>query len=134
MSAGQGNPKDVRVGEIDLERTDTGIAVLSISGEHDLGTAPKLRDRLIAQIEEGTAIVIDLSPASFVDSSILGVILDGGRRAAAAGLGFAVAQSNGAEAVTRVLDITGLRSELPVHPTRADAVEAAGKAPGGKGS
>ena len=134
MSAEQGNSKDVRVGEIGLERTDTGITVLSISGEHDLGTAPQLRDRVNAELDEGRAIVIDLSTASFVDSSILGVILEGGRRATAAGLGFEVAQSDGAEAVSRVLDITGLRGELPVHATRADAVEAARQAQDGKGS
>jgi anti-sigma B factor antagonist len=124
----------VRVGEIGLERTDTGITVLSISGEHDLGTAPQLRDRLNAELDEGRAIVIDLSTASFVDSSILGVILEGGRRATADGLGFEVAQADGAEAVSRVLDITGLRGELPVHSTRADAVEAARQAQDGKGS
>ena len=51
------------------------------------------------------------------------MILEGGRRATTAGLGFEVAQADSAEAVSRVLDITGLRGELPVHPTRADAVE-----------
>ena len=49
-------------------------------------------DRLNAELDEGRAIVIDLSTASFVDSSILGVILEGGRRATADGLGFEVAQ------------------------------------------
>lgn len=125
MTAEQGNPEDVRVGEIDLERTDSGIAIVSISGEHDLNTAPQLRQRLNEEIEEGRTIVVDLSPASFVDSSILGVILDGRRGAEAAGLGFAVAQANGAQAVSRVLEITGLRGELPVHASRADAVDAA---------
>ena len=123
----------MRIGEIGLERTDAGIAVLSISGEHDLNTAPELRRRLDQLIGEGRPIVLDLSPASFVDSSILGVILETRRRAAGAGLGFAIEQTEGADAVARVLEITGLRSELPVHPTRDDAVaeasaNAAGKA------
>ena len=129
MSPEQGNSDDVQIGEIDLERTDTGIAIVSISGEHDLNTAPQLRQRLNEEIEEGRTIVVDLSPASFVDSSILGVILDGRRGAEGAGLGFAVAQANGAQAVSRVLEITGLRSELPVHASRADAVEAASSPP-----
>jgi len=125
VSPEKGNPDGVQIGEIDLERTDTGIAIVSISGEHDLNTAPQLRRRLTEEIEEGRAIVVDLSQASFVDSSILGVILDGRRGADAAGLGFAVAQADGAQAVSRVLEITGLRGELPVHTSRADAVEAA---------
>jgi len=129
VSAEKGNPDDVQIGEIDLERTDTGIAIVSISGEHDLNTAPQLRRRLDEEIGEGRAIVVDLSPASFVDSSILGVILDGRRGADAAGLGFAVAQADGAQAVSRVLEITGLRSQLPVHTSRAEAVEAASSPP-----
>ena len=71
--------------------------VLSI-GEHDLGTAPQLGPA-VAELDEGRAIVIDLSTENFVDSSILGVILEGGCRATTAGLGFEVAQADGAEAV-----------------------------------
>ena len=71
--------------------------------------------------------MIDLSPATFIDSSILGVILDGRRRAAEADIGFAVVHANGADAVDRVLEVTGLRAELPVHARREEAfTEAAG--------
>jgi len=99
--------------------------VLTISGEHDLSTAPNLRRRLNGLIDERTATVIDLSPATFIDSSILGVILDGRRRATEAKIGFAVVQSEGSDAVERVLDVTGLRSELPVHARREEALTAA---------
>jgi anti-sigma B factor antagonist len=115
----------VRTGEIALERNDSGVAVLTISGEHDLSTAPHLRRRLDGLLDEGVATVLDLSPATFIDSSILGVILDGRRRAAEAKIGFAVARSNGSDAVDRVLEVTGLRAELPVHARREEAVMAA---------
>jgi anti-sigma B factor antagonist len=111
----------VRTGELEIERTDSGVAVLTISGEHDLSTAPILRRRLEGLLDEGTAVVVDLSPATFVDSSILGVILDGRRRAATAGIGFAIVHANGADAVARVLEVTGLRAELPVHASRGEA-------------
>jgi anti-sigma B factor antagonist len=120
----------VRTGELALERKDSGLAVLTISGEHDLSTAPNLRRRLNALLDEGTATVIDLSPATFIDSSILGVILDGRRRAEEAEIGFAVARSNGSDAVDRVLEVTGLRAELPVHARREEAVAAASGNPG----
>jgi anti-sigma B factor antagonist len=115
----------VRTGELALERTDAGLAVLTISGEHDLSTAPNLRRRLGSLLDEGTDTVIDLSPATFIDSSILGVILDGRRRAADREIGFAVVHANGADAVDRVLEVTGLRAELPVHARREDAFTAA---------
>ena len=98
--------------------------MLTISGEHDLSTAPSLRRRLESLLDEGAVTVIDLSPATFVDSSILGVILDGRRRAADREIGFAVVHANGAEAVDRVLEVTGLRAELPVHARREDAFSA----------
>jgi anti-sigma B factor antagonist len=115
----------VRTGELALERNDSGVAVLTISGEHDLSTASNLRRRLDGLLDEGVATVLDLSPATFIDSSILGVILDGRRRAVEANIGFAVARSNGSDAVDRVLEVTGLRAELPVHARREEAVMAA---------
>jgi anti-sigma B factor antagonist len=98
---------------------------VTISGEHDLSTAPNLRRQLDSLLEEGTATVVDLSSATFIDSSILGVILDGRRRAAEADVGFAVLHSDGSEAVDRVLEVTGLRAELPVHARREEALSAA---------
>jgi anti-sigma B factor antagonist len=122
----------VRTGELALERNDSGLAVLTISGEHDLSTAPTVRRRIDNLLDEGATTVVDLSPATFIDSSILGVILDGRRRADAAGIGFAVVHANGADAVDRVLEVTGLRAELPVHARREEAfdeVSGSGKPP-----
>ena len=99
--------------------------MVTISGEHDLSTATSLRRQLDSLLDEGTTTVVDLSPATFIDSSILGVILDGRRRAAEANVGFAVLHSDGSEAVDRVLEVTGLRAELPVHARREEALSAA---------
>jgi anti-sigma B factor antagonist len=117
----RGSLAGVLTGELALERNDSGLAVLTISGEHDLSTAPNLRRRLDILLDERTATVVDLSPATFIDSSILGVILDGRRRAADVGVGYAVVHANGADAVDRVLEVTGLRAELPVHARREEA-------------
>jgi len=123
----QGISAVVRTGELALERNDAGLAVVTISGEHDLSTAPALRRRLDSLLDDDTVTVVDLSPATFIDSSILGVILDARRRAIAADIGFAVVHANGADAVDRVLDVTGLRAELPVHSRREEAfAEASG--------
>jgi anti-sigma B factor antagonist len=135
MPTEPGNYADVRIGEIALERTDAGIAVLTISGEHDLNTAPDLRRRLGELIDGGTSVVVDLSPATFVDSTILGMILDARRQAVERGRGFAVAHAGGeGEAVARVLEITGLREELPVHRSRQDALRDASTPVGGEGA
>lgn len=111
----------MRTGELAIERTEAGLAVLTISGEHDLSTAPILRRRVDGLLDQRVPTVIDLSPATFIDSSILGVILEARRRAIESDIGFAVVHANGAEAVDRVLEVTGLRAELPVHARREDA-------------
>ena len=125
MTSNRGISAGVRTGELALERNDKGPSVLTISGEHDLSTAPNLRRRIDGLLDEGVPTVIDLSAATFIDSSILGVILDGRRRAAEAQIGFAVARTTGSEAVDRVLEVTGLRDELPVHARREEAILAA---------
>ena len=124
MTSDRGISAGVRTGELALERKESGVAVLTISGEHDLSTAPQLRRRLDNLLDDGVATVVDLSPATFIDSSILGVILDGRRRASDSQIAFAVVHEDGTEAVDRVLEVTGLRSELPVHARREEAITA----------
>ncbi len=120
------------MGEIAVQRTD-GTAVVSISGEHDLNTAPDLGSQLAGLVDGGEAIVFDMSPASFVDSSILGVILDARRKAHDSDQAFEVAHDGETDAVGRVLEITGLKSELPVHTTTDAAIAAASASVDGSG-
>jgi anti-sigma B factor antagonist len=115
----------VQENRIAVDRGD-GVAVVVVEGEHDVYTAPTLSEQLEALLEEGLPLVIDLTPATFVDSSVLRVLLEARRRADERGIGFAVAlDQDGSGPVRRVLDITGLVPVLPVHSGRADAVEAA---------
>ena len=120
----------MRSGEVGLERNDEGFTVVAINGEHDLSTAPGLRSHLQQLIADGDPVIVDLTAATFIDSSILGTLLQARKDAREAGVGFAVAQAEGAEAVTRVLEITGLRRDLPVHPSRDEATAQALRATG----
>jgi len=124
VASERGSFADVRTGELAVAKTDEGPQVLTITGEHDLSTAPALRRCLDGLLSERDAIIVDLTSATFIDSSILGAILDGRKRASDAGIGYAVVHANGQDAVGRVLDVTGLRAELPVHPAQKDAVAA----------
>ena len=112
-------------GEIAIDHATGGVAVITFSGEHDLNTAPELRERLSEAIEAGNPVVVDLSGAAFIDSSIIGAVLDARRDAQERGLGFAVALYDGAQPVERVLEVTNLTTTLPVHPSREQAVDAA---------
>ena len=97
--------------------------MLSVQGEHDVYTAPSITEQVDALIGERVPFVIDLTPATFVDSSVLRVLLEARRRADEEGVGFAVALGqDDSGAVRRVLEVTGLIPVLPVHPARDAAV------------
>ena len=110
---------------IELDRSDDAVVVV-LSGEHDVYTAPSLRDQFSSVLEERRPLVVDLTPATFIDSSILRVLLEARRQAEDEGLGFAIALGNGeAPGVRRILEVTGLISVFPVLSAREAAVEAA---------
>jgi anti-sigma B factor antagonist len=57
------------------------VAVVRLSGEADLHTAPILRDALDEAIGSGArTLVVDMTGVTFVDSMMLGVLLGATRR------------------------------------------------------
>ena len=92
-----------------------GVGLVSLSGEHELYDALKLRERIASLLDDGRSIVVDLTETIFVDSSIVGVLLDAKRLAADRGLDHSVVlgRTTG-EAVRRMFEMTGLGGILPV--------------------
>ena len=73
-----------------LDDTAGDVVVVVVEGEHDIYTAPTLRERLDEALDRGGGIVVDLTAATFVDSSVLGALLDARRRALEGKQGFVV--------------------------------------------
>jgi anti-sigma B factor antagonist len=116
----------VESNRIELSRDHDGVVVVVVAGEHDVHTAPSLRERIESVIKEQKPFAIDLTPATFIDSSILRVLLEARRRAQEEGLGFAVSLGDEqAAGVRRILEVTGLIPIFPVLGGRAEAVDAA---------
>jgi len=104
------------------EATEDGVPVIALVGEHDVYTAPRLRELLSAQLEPGQPVIVDLERSTFIDSSILGVLLGAVRRASDHDTGFAIVLGDdGDPAVHRILDVTGLLRVLPIAATRREA-------------
>src|SRR6478735_9821199 len=119
-------PRRMDANPIVLDDAAGDVVVVVVEGEHDIYTAPTLRDRLDEAIGRGGGIVVDLTGATFVDSSVLGALLDARRRALEAGQGFVVCLGETVEpGVQRILDITGLVPVLPVLQGREQAIEQA---------
>lgn len=80
-------------------------------GQIDSHTSPKLEEALSTRAADA-AVSVDLSAVTFVDSSGLRVIVRAHKRQAAGGGGLSIVKPS--EAVCRLLDITGLTSELQI--------------------
>jgi anti-sigma B factor antagonist len=115
----------VPVSRIGVDRIDAGVAVVDVLGEHDLTTASELSQRLDSLLGEGLGIVVDLSRATFIDSSVLAALLAASRDAGARGSGFAVTvPADEADGVRRVIEVTGLDQVMTMARDRAGAVDA----------
>jgi anti-sigma B factor antagonist len=121
---------------ISLDDRHGDVLIVVVRGEHDIYTAPALRDRLEQALDGGegagppAGVIVDLSGSTFLDSSILGALLEARRQALERGLGYVVCLGEEPEpGVQRILEITGLVPVFPVVRTQAEALEAARSAP-----
>jgi anti-sigma B factor antagonist len=98
-----------------------GTCVLTLPADASLEIADELRSLLRAAAGEGsTAVVVDLSRTSFVDSRTLGALLEGMKRLRPQGGQLRVVV--GRREIRRVFEITLLDRAFALHPTRAEAL------------
>ena len=108
-------------GRIEATTVDGQWPVLAMSGEHDLSTAPELRARL-HELGDANAVIVDMDQTTFVDSSILGVLVGGLRRARERNTPFGLVLGDHAHpAIRRIFELTGLHDVFPIFASRADA-------------
>jgi anti-sigma B factor antagonist len=108
-------------GRVETITVEGDWPVLVISGEHDLSTAPELRARL-HELGDADAVIVDLDQTTFVDSSILGVLVGGLRRARERNAPFALVLGDDAHpAIIRIFELTGLHDVFPIFASRAEA-------------
>ncbi|KGA14327.1 hypothetical protein GM51_17585, partial [freshwater metagenome] len=92
---------------------DVARYVILVSGEVDLATSPELDSAIIAALDSGaSALAIDLSSVTFMDSSGLGVIVRGLKRCREADIELDLVITN--ERVLKVFGITGLDQVIPI--------------------
>jgi anti-sigma B factor antagonist len=120
--------------QIERKRMDDGVGLVIVQGEHDLYTAPDLQRHLVEELAHSGIVVVDLTATSFVDSSIIGVLLETRQTASRDLKGFAVCLGDEADpSVQRIFEITGLTETLPVAGDReaARTAASAGRTPAG---
>ncbi len=92
---------------VEVVRSSTQrVAVVSPVGEHDLATADQLRTVLQETVADAELVVLDFARTTFVESTVLGVIVAGWRRRRERGQRLLGVNAHGI--VARALDITGV--------------------------
>jgi anti-anti-sigma factor len=117
---------DANRGEIDVREIPGGAGVVvALRGDHDLSTKPQVVEALSGLRRESRAVVvIDLRQCTFVDSTIIAVILAAGRSDTPQKPQVSVVLPDDASYVCRALSVIGLRELLPVHLSIEAALEA----------
>lgn len=90
---------------------------MTVAGEIDLYTAPRLHSELsavIASAARGSRVTIDMSRVDFCDSTGMNVLLTSLRQANEREIGFELAAPR--PAVRKILQVTGLDSVFTITP------------------
>ena len=107
--------------ELGLDVSKAGdYAVVDVKGEIDVYTAPKLREKLIELVSEGSHnVVVNLEGVDFLDSTGLGVLVGALKRVKAHDGTLALVCTQ--DKILKIFKITGLTKVFPIH----DSLEAA---------
>ncbi|HYI36249.1 MAG TPA: STAS domain-containing protein [Thermoleophilaceae bacterium] len=100
------------------EQLDSGVPVVSITGELDLATAAALEDPLLAACDHTDgAVAVDLTGCGFIDLRGLHVLLNAQERLERAHRALVLITGN--PAVLRILQVTRVDGLFEIHPSRA---------------
>jgi anti-anti-sigma factor len=104
---------------------DERIVLAILSGEVDMSNATSVRQRIAEFVTPDDAgVVIDLSGLEFVDSAGLHSLVELGNVLAEHRQQLFLSVALGSH-IERALEVVGMRNAMPVHPSRAEAIEAA---------
>jgi anti-anti-sigma factor len=108
---------------IEVEVHSATAAIVTLRGEHDLDSRPDIA-KALETASGRTHVLVDLSECTFIDSSVISALLRASNSLTIrGGLLELVIPSGAHRAVRNVFEIMGLQRLLPIHETRAAAIE-----------
>jgi anti-sigma B factor antagonist len=105
------------------EEVVRGVWVITIAGELDIATSPRVRELLSdAARDEDRPLVIDLTSCDFVDSTGLATLLHGAKPAQNGESNVALVSVGGE--VRKLLELTAIDRTIPVYESLESAIDA----------
>ena len=96
-----------------------GKTVLAIGGEIDLQHSAQLRAAIVAELDRGASVLLDLSQVTFIDSSGIAAMVQGLTRARERELELGLVGAP--DAVLRILRLTRLDAVFPMYASLDEA-------------
>jgi anti-sigma B factor antagonist len=108
--------------DFDVETTEQqGASILTLRGEIDVYTAPQLRQAIVDIVDGGaTRLVVDMRSVEFLDSTGLGVLVDGLRRVKTKDGSLSIVATQ--DKILKIFDITGLNKAFLIHDSVDEAL------------
>jgi anti-sigma B factor antagonist len=107
--------------EISIDEHAADYSVISVRGEVDLHSSPRL-ERAIERGSEGVkAVVVDMSDISFMDSTVLSAFMQAREELGERGISLRLVSPS--SSVKRLFEITGLGDYFEVYPSREAATD-----------
>jgi anti-sigma B factor antagonist len=105
---------------IQRSELDRRTSVISVAGELDLSTSPQLKWMLHDALQEGRSrLIVDLSLATFMDSTALGVLV-GVNRSLDVGARLAIVCARAS--LLKIFELSGLEGVFTIYATLEDAL------------
>jgi anti-sigma B factor antagonist len=99
-----------------------GVAVIELGGEVDVYTSPRLKQEMVDLLNRGLVnLVVDLNGVEYLDSTGLGVLIGGLKRAREREGDLRLICDN--MRILRIFEITGLTKIFDIDRTEAEALD-----------
>src|SRR3954454_12351208 len=106
---------------VDTQTPQEGVAVVGLSGEVDVYTSPRVKQEIVDLLNRGlTRIIVDTTKVEYLDSTGLGVLIGGLKRARERDGDLRLICDN--PRILRIFEITGLTKIFDIDRSEADAL------------
>lgn len=103
-------------------REEGGYAILELIGEVDLSCSPEARKRILASLEAGHNLLIDLSRVAYIDSSGVASLVEGYQTAKKQNLKFGLVGVS--QAAMSVFQLARLDKVFPIYASVTERLSA----------
>ncbi len=110
-------------GTVEVTHEAPHLAIVTLQGEHDISTSGPL-EQALEQAAAHSNVLVDLSLCTFVDSTVITVLIRTSESVTAGGEQLVLVIPPAQRAIARVAQMTGLGQLVPLYESREAALAA----------